>query len=234
MSADEWNRVRRIAEAFTAGGEDDARVLRPGVILVRNDGNTMLPDRAAVGIGTVVNGPESAGDVSFRGTIPCFTCNSFAANDSTWGILLSPLASGEIGRAVVFGIVLARIVWNDDAGPVAGPMAGSVFPVAGNGGARILWADENNAVAHKPVWALISIGMDEGSKSAVPAKIRGFDNGVYSVDLYKNGPASAKTGTGYLVLPEVQQFTQLAVDTWVLAHAIPASLERTAEEEVLS
>ena len=232
-NADEWNRVRRATEAVAAGGAGDARSLPPGVVLVRNDGDTALPDRCAVGIGAVVKEPADAEDVSFRGAVPCFSCDLFAEDDADWGVLLAPLAPGAIGRAVVFGVVLARIVWKDDAAPIAGPEPGGAYAVAGTGGARVLWADSAHGVDGETVWALLAIGMDggDGNGPAVPAKIRSFDNGVYTVRIYERGPMSSFTSEGKLVLPEVQQFTRLANDTWVLAHAVRGSIERNAEED---
>lgn len=232
-NAEEWNRVRRAAEAVVSGGAGDARSLPPGVVLVRNDGDTMLPDRCAVGIGAVVKEPADAEDVSFRSKAPCFSCDIFAEDDADWGVLLAPLAPGAIGRAVVFGVVLARIVWKDDAAPIAGPKPDVVYAVAGTGGARVLWADEAHGVDGETVWALLSVGMDggDGNGPAVPAKISSFDAGVYTVWIYERGPMSSHTSEGKLVLPEVQQFTRLADDTWVLAHAVSGSIERNAEED---
>lgn len=223
--AEEWNRVRRAAEAVGTGGAGDARALPPGVVLVRNDGEASLPDRAAVGLGAAVVPPASADDPAFRGAVPCLSCEPWSEDALSWGVLLAPLAPGAIGRAAVFGLVLARVVWKRDAPPVAGPEAGEEYPVAGAAGASVVWLDEANASDGETVWALLALGAGGGG-DAVPARITGWQNGVYTADLHANGPDAARTGTGTLVLPEVQQFTRLANGTWVLGHPVAVSVER--------
>ena len=65
---------------------------------------------------------------------------------------------------------------------------------------------------------------------ALPAKITGFDRGVYSVEFYANGIGRPATGTGTLRMPEVSIVAQLPEGTFVLAHVCQARIETVTTE----
>lgn len=63
--------------------------------------------------------------------------------------------------------------------------------------------------------------------SAAPALITGGSSAAgYTIDIYENGFAAGKTGTGTLYLPEVacDNSLDLAVGTPVLAHAVNVTI----------
>ena len=234
-TAEEWNgfraAARHAAAAERSGGGADFRALPPGVVLVRNVEDHTLPDRAAVNLGSVVVNPDNAaaGEESYRSAPPCFNARTPDGFAVPWGVLLQPLAAGAIGRALVSGGVMAR-VYREDGATIAGPEPGRVHPVAGRGGAHLIWQDEGSD--GDLVWAYIVVaGFGAVDPAVVPAVVVNENAGVYTVDLYGNGITQTRTGRAKLVVPEVNMLTALDTGTVVLAHLVDAALADHDEEE---
>ena len=242
-TAKEWNGFRAAARHAEAaernGGGADFRSLPPGVVLVRNDGESDLPDRAVVGIGDVVVGPESAGDGAFRSAPPAFGAATPKKLGQPWGILLQPLKAGEIGRACVHGGVLAKITWEDDATTV-GPAPSETYAHAGFGGAAILWANADDAEAGDLVWAFVLVGAvnsNAGDGDVIPCKVAGGGGEIETwakgvpVTFYENGFTQDATGSGVVYLPEVGAETAPKPNMALLAHRYVSFLTGSSFDE---
>ena len=240
-TAKEWNGFRAAARHAEAaernGGGADFRSLPPGVVLVRNDGEVDLPDRAVVGIGDVVVGPESAGEGAFRSAPPAFGAATPKKLGQPWGILLQPLKAGEIGRACVHGGVLAKVSWSDGM-TVAGPAPGETYPRAGLGGAAILWADAGEAEDGDLVWAFIlvgAVGSDVGGGDVIPCRVLGGSDAHWAkgapVLFYENGFTQPPTGSGVVYLPEIGAETEPKDNMALLAHRYVSFLTGSSMED---
>lgn len=138
-----------------------------------------------------------------------------------YAILLEPIEPGEIGRAMVLGIVPAMVTVQDSSDPYAEPVPNSstgALRSSATGVARILWKASGSGTQ----WALLQLGGaggGSGGEKAYMCKIRGGRaTEGYQVTVYPNGRSDKGTESGILYVPDLALDADLPSDTWIIGH----------------
>jgi hypothetical protein len=172
LSADAWNRLTAMLRGNTARAKQ-GRVAQwnrgrdSSVVMVRNNSGSAVDRFEVLGINTpIVSYSQNADTFQDRAALNCST-----PSESHYGqfcITIEPIANGEIGRAVVSGVVQAKVTMPDGAaGWLASdaPLFADVTPgdrqvlqpcLAGN--ARVLWINDAAGTTGDACWALVCIG----------------------------------------------------------------------------
>ena len=114
-----------------------------GVVLLKNGESTLFPRFSAMAITDVLIRPD-ANEPEFTGKCPAFLGRKVtnAYEEYPYAVLLEPVDAGKIGRALLLGIVPAKVNILDPEHKFAEPMIGNAsgaMQSAENGVARILW-----------------------------------------------------------------------------------------------
>lgn len=156
IPAREWNQLVAGLEQGLGAGPGRQRGFRQAVTaLVRNDTGATLPRFGVVGIGAPLLDPDDD-EAAFLEQI--VFAGELATNgdyDLKWGLTLAPIASGEIGEAVVQGLSFAKLDTADatEAGP-ADDGDVNALTEASCGLARVLY--RQSGVGDK--WAIVCLG----------------------------------------------------------------------------
>ena len=140
-----------------------------------------------------------------------------------YAILLEPLAKDQIGRAMVLGIVPAKVTIQDADDQYAVPIPGSTsggLKSDSTGVARILW----KAGGAGSQWCLLQLGGagsgGGGGEKAYMCKVgSGSAKAGYQVTVYPNGrenTGAAEYGTLYV--PDLALDADLPSGTWLIGH----------------
>lgn len=200
-----WESVQRAAlraqlgQPGRSGGELPPTTHVPQVtIFVRNDTADPLDAFAVVKLGDPLIDPTD--DPHAARLTPAFKGTAPSSYQDPFAVLVVPLAAGEIGRAVVLGVVPVKVAINNAGDTWAGPAAALAVgmgepPGAGvasllsrtdDGPAKIIWADAPDPMhAARPVWALVLLQGTAGGSGGAAAE-----------SLWKTPGARARTTTG--------------------------------------
>lgn len=153
---------RELNKAFAAAGRPapaPGGVLRappPGAgLVVRNAAGSALDRFSVVGIDGVAWTPTDNEDSFVAGPVLDVTTPTTADHRGRLGILTTPLADGELGRAVFEGTTLARVVVASDSHRFADVKDGdaTALQTTVDGAARILWMESSGSTR----WAIVAI-----------------------------------------------------------------------------
>ena len=139
-----------------------------------------------------------------------------------YAILLEPLAKDQIGRAMVLGIVPAKVTIQDADDQYAVPTPGSTTGALqsdSTGVARILW----KAGGAGSQWCLLQLGgagSGAGGEKAYMCKVTGGSTRAgYQVTVYPNGrDDTGTTETAVLFLPDLALDSELPSGAWLIGH----------------
>ncbi len=194
-----------------------------GVVLVKN-GESELRDRFTALVLADIAVPPSVNEDEFVSSSPVFIGQRMTDDreGKPYAILLEPIAAGEIGRAMVFGIVPAKVSISDAddqyAVPVPNSSAGALQSDT-TGVARIVW----KAGGTGSQWCLLQLGGAGGGSGGDKAYMCRIEGGTaragYAVSVYPNGRYDSKTvSSGVLYAPELALGSELPLGTWVIGH----------------
>lgn len=206
--------------------------LSQGVVLVKNTTGKDLDIFATLildgSIATVIETTDDSTEEGkeekkpFSSRLPCF--NGVAPSDNNinkpFVVLVEPLKSEEIGRAVIFGLVVGKISIEDGAHEFAAPdfNGGTCTLVSSfSGGARILWKGGDSG----DQWVVLLLGASGsgGSSDIVLCEVSSKISEVaYRVYLYENGMQEGYTSRGELFFPELALGSELPGGTFIVGH----------------
>ena len=175
-----------------------------------------------------------ANEPEFTGKCPAFLGRKVtnAYEEYPYAVLLEPVDAGKIGRALLLGIVPAKVSILDPEHKFAEPMIGNAsgaMQSAENGVARILWKAGNSGSQ----WCMLQLGgagSGGGDDRVTLCQVIGGSSGAgYTVTLYAEGKNSASTGRGILYVPELALNSTIPGGSWLIAHK--ASLKVTGGTE---
>ena len=194
-----------------------------GIVLVRN-GESEQRDRFTALVLNDIAVPPNVNEDEFVSCAPVFIGQKMTEEREgmPYAILLQPLAAGEIGRAMVLGIVPAKVTIQDAEDKFAVPTPGSsrgALQSDATGVARIVW----KAGGAGEQWCLLQLGGaggGSGGEKAYMCKIlSGAPDDGYRVDVYPNGPSDTGTvETAVLYLPDLALDADLPAGTWIIGH----------------
>lgn len=128
-----------------------------GVVLVRNDSDEPVePYRALAITGVLIEPEEADGERAFYGRTPLTAeIASEGSPPLAFVITLQPVAPGELGRCVLSGVTVARVLVRDEHDTTCELSAGETLPATTPmGGAPILWKEEGTGEK----WAVVELG----------------------------------------------------------------------------
>lgn len=193
-----------------------------GVVLLKNGESTLFPRFSAMAITDVLIRPD-ANEPEFTGKCPAFLGRKVtnAYEEYPYAVLLEPVDAGKIGRALLLGIVPAKVSILDPEHKFAEPMVGNAsgaMQSAENGVARIIWKGGNSGNQ----WCLLQLGgagSGGGDDKVVMCQVaRGSLGAGYEVNVYAEGKDSEATGSGILYLAELALNSTLPAGTWIIGH----------------
>lgn len=206
-----------------------------GVILVKNIDSVNFEQFAALALTDLQITPALAGEPVFKSTIPTFSGSRMTealVETKPFAVLLEPVAANAVGRALLLGVIPAKVTILDAehkfAEPVSGSAAGAMQS-ADSGVARILW----KAGSSGSQWCMLQLGgagSGGGDDRVTLCQVTGGSSGAgYNVNLYAEGKNSASTGSGILYVPELALNSTIPYGSWLIAHK--ASLKVTGGNE---
>lgn len=193
-----------------------------GVVLLKNGESTLFPRFSAMAITDVLIRPD-VNEPEFTGKCPAFLGRKVtnAYEEYPYAVLLEPVDAGKIGRALLLGIVPAKVSILDPEHKFAEPMVGNAsgaMQSAENGVARIIWKGGNSGNQ----WCLLQLGgagSGGGDDKVVMCQVaRGSLGAGYEVNVYAEGKDSEATGSGILYLAELALNSTLPAGTWIIGH----------------
>ena len=158
-----YNAFADTAEAFQEGRLDEANETAPapqqqaGVVFVRNDSGAARERFEVLGLDAPIVTPadnldEFKRQVTFVGVTP-----AAGTHDRHFAVLQEPVESGDIARAVVSGVTIARADLADvplaDAVMLAPADGGYRLQVRGRGSGTLLWKEADQA----DVWSVVQL-----------------------------------------------------------------------------
>lgn len=178
VRADEWNQLARLVNGWQAdrwrsgppGGAGDVRVSSGLSVLVRNDTGDDLPAFVPILLGETLTGivatpdalPYESRDKPLFSGLECDGAGVHAVTQEA-------IPDGEIGRAVVMGVTVARVASGLVAGDMCqAPTSGNVELIAGGSYAKLL----TDAVGSGDRVSLVLIGSGGGSEPAAVSRVR--------------------------------------------------------------
>ena len=227
IKASTWNSFIDAAEYVkNLQSDQSGGVLRngnySGVVLLKNGESTLFPRFSAMAITDVLIRPD-VNEPEFTGKCPAFLGRKVtnAYEEYPYAVLLEPVDAGKIGRALLLGIVPAKVSILDPEHKFAEPMVGNAsgaMQSAENGVARIIWKGGNSGNQ----WCLLQLGgagSGGGDDKVVMCQVaRGSLGAGYEVNVYAEGKDSEATGSGILYLAELALNSTLPAGTWIIGH----------------
>ena len=193
-----------------------------GIVLVKNGTDTLHERFSALVLSGVCVTPETNED-EFVSCPPVFQGLKMTEDREgrPFCVLLEPLESKEIGRAMVLGVTPAKVTINDSEDEYASPKTGSdkgELESSSTGVARILWSASGAGTQ----WCLLQLGGagggSGGDKAYMCRVTGGSAQGGYEVDVYANGTESSATESATMFLTDVALDADLPIGTWVIGH----------------
>ena len=230
IKASTWNSFIDAAEYVkNLQSDQGGGVLRngnyTGGVLMKNGESTLFPRFSAMAVTDVLIRPE-VNEPEFTGRCPAFLGRKVtsAYEEYPYAVLLEPVDAGKIGRALLLGIVPAKVSILDPehkfAEPTVGNSAGAMQSAA-DGVARILWKAGNSGSQ----WCMLQLGGagsgGGGDDRVHLCRVTGGSTGAgYAVDVYADGRESECTGTGVLYVAELALNSTIPVGSWIIGHRI--------------
>ncbi|MGN0847873.1 MAG: hypothetical protein ACI4RA_10885 [Kiritimatiellia bacterium] len=194
-----------------------------GIVLVKN-GESELRERFAALVLNDIAVPPNANEDEFVSCPPVFIGQKMTdeREGRPYAILLEPIAPGSIGRAMVLGIVPAKVTINDADDQYAVPTPGSsavALQSDSTGVARIVWKAGGSGIQ----WCLLQLGGaggGSGGDKAYMCQVSGGSTSAgYRVTVYPNGRYDSKTTSdGILYVPELALGSELPSGAWIIGH----------------
>lgn len=198
--------------------------IQTGIVLVKNAEGEQRDRFTALVLSDVAVPPDLNED-EFVSCPPVFIGQKMTEEREgrPYAILLEPLAKDQIGRAMVLGIVPAKVTIQDADDQYAVPTPGSTTGALqsdSTGVARILW----KAGGAGPQWCLLQLGGagsgGSGGEKAYMCKVgSGSAKAGYQVTAYPNGRDGSSTSeSAVLYVPDLALDADLPSGTWLIGH----------------
>lgn len=230
ISASTWNSfidaatfINKIATNMSGSGNILSGIGQ-GIILIKNSLGKDLEQFSAVhlsDIATISSDSANKDSKPFTASFPCLNTKTPDSTTTTepYVITLEPIKSDSVGRAIAFGLVVARVSIVDASHQYAGPTTSGDCKLESksSGTTRILWKSGSSDVQ----WAflLLGAGGSVANSDVVICKTTGDLNGIgYKVNLYENGIHERYTSKGELFVPELALGSRLPDDTFIVGH----------------
>ena len=194
-----------------------------GVILIKN-AESELRDRFTALVLNDIAVPPSANENEFVSCPPVFIGQKMTdeREGKPYAILLEPIAAGAIGRAMIFGIVPAKVSIQDADDQYAVPTPNSsagALQSDSTGVARIVW----KAGGTGSQWCLLQLGGAGGGSvgdNAYMCQVTGGSQSAgFTVTVYPNGRYDSKVkSSGILYVPELALGSEIPTGTWIIGH----------------
>ena len=181
--------------------------IQTGIVLVRN-AESELHDRFSALVLCDIAVPPNLNEDEFVSCPPVFIGQKMTEEreGKPYAILLEPLAHDQIGRAMVLGIVPAKVTIQDADDQYAVPTPGSTAGALqsdSTGVARILW----KAGGAGSQWCLLQLGGAGSAKAG------------YQVTVYPNGrDDTGTTESSVLYVPDLALDADLPSGAWLIGH----------------
>ena len=210
-------RQNRLGKGFRSG-------VSAGIVLVKN-AESEQHDRFTALVLNDIAVPPGVNEDEFVSCPPVFVGQKMTEEreGKPYAILLEPLAHDQVGRAMVLGIVPAKVTIKDGEDQYAVPTPGSsagALESSPTGVARIVWKASGTGTQ----WALLQLGgAGSGGGAADKAYMCRVGGGSatagYSVTVYPNGRSDmGTTESGVLYLPDLALESDLPSGTWIIGH----------------
>jgi len=161
IPAPTFNTFVDTANDFLARRHDQFQGSRPaarhsGIVLVRNDSGADRARFDVLGIDSPLFAPADAPDTFKNAVILAGVTPTATDHTGKFVVLLEPVASGAIARAVLAGVTAARVNVTDSGNQYADVEDGQCGELLGglSGTAQILWKEEGTGVK----WAVLRLG----------------------------------------------------------------------------
>lgn len=197
--------------------------LSTGIIQIRN-GEPETRDRFTALVLSDIAIPPNVNENEFVSCPPVFIGQKMTAQreGKPYAILLEPLEPGKVGRAMVLGIVPAKVQIQDGEDGYAVPVPESstgALRSETTGVARIVWKAGGSGTQ----WCLLQLGgagSSSGGEKAYMCKISSGSAGSgYSVIVYPNGRTDSNSSySAVLYMPELAIDADLPTGSWVIGH----------------
>ncbi len=194
-----------------------------GVVLIKN-AEPELRDRFTALVLNDIAVPPSANENEFVSCPPVFIGQKMTdeREGRPYAILLEPVAAGAIGRAMVFGIVPAKVSIQDADDQYAVPTPNSsagALQSDSTGVARIVWKAGGTGAQ----WCLLQLGGaggGSGGDKAYMCQVNGGSQSAgFNVTVYPNGRYDSKVkSSGILYVPELALGSEIPTGTWIIGH----------------
>ena len=185
--------------------------IQTGIVLVKN-AESELRDRFSALVLSDIAVPPNLNEDEFVSCPPVFIGQKMTEEreGKPYAILLEPLAKDQIGRAMVLGIVPAKVTIQDADDQYAVPISGST-----SGGLK----SDSTGVA-RILWKAGGAGSGAGGEKAYMCKVGGGSaKAGYQVTVYLNGRDDAgATEYGTLYVPDLALDADLPSGTWLIGH----------------
>lgn len=217
------------------GGKPFRSGVTTGIVLVQNSEEELRERFSALVLDDIAVSP-AVNEADFIARPPVFIGVRMTEEreGKPYVILLAPLKPGEIGRAMLMGIVTAQVKIEDADDEYAVPEPGSstgALISSSSGVARILW----KAGGSNLQWCVLQLGgagSGSGGEKAYMCKVvSGSVKEGYKVDVYPNGREdSGAVERAVLYLPDLALDSDLPVGTWIIGHK--CALKATGGDDV--
>jgi hypothetical protein len=143
--------------AFAAGAAS--------IIPIRNDSGEDLPVFAVLDItGVIIEPADNEKEFLYRFTATGGTPSN--EDNPSLAITQEPIATGKIGRVMVYGVTPVKLVReDDDESPTAGACGSTAHLQSAKLGAQVLWEEEHSG--NEEHWALIRFPIVIGKKKSL-------------------------------------------------------------------
>jgi len=153
-------------------GDPKQAFRQTGTVLVRNDSGSDVPRFGVLGIDGPLIGPSDNVE-EFKNRVALAGVTPVAADHTgKFVVTLEPIAAGEIGRAVISGIAIAKVNVADagttyDYADVADGQVDYLEAKTNTGSAQILWLEAGTGEK----WAVVRLSNPGGGGSSFVAKV---------------------------------------------------------------
>ena len=194
-----------------------------GIVLVQNAESGLRGRFSALVLCDIAVHPDANED-EFASCPPVFIGRAMTGDREGWpyAILLEPLEGGQIGRAMVLGVVPAKVAIQDAEDGFAVPAPGSTTGALQSnsaGAARILW----KAGGAGEQWCILQLGgagAGGGGDNAYMCKVTdGSAAAGYRVTVYPNGrDDTAGVESATLYVPDLALDADIPSGAWIIGH----------------